>query len=399
LLKILVVHEVSYLSKIIYEFQILPEFLSMLGHEVTSVDYDDAWQSANGDRATLRTSVHKDVHRAYPRASVTVRRPGMIRAPVLSRISGAAAAGVEVVRTIRRERPDIVLLYGLPTVGVQSILAARACGVPIAFRSIDVTHELVPYPSLVPLTRILERIVFNQVDLNIALTPHLKSYILGYGVPESRIRLLPSGVDAEMFSPGERNPNLLRAWGISSEDRVVLFMGTIYRFSGLDRVIRDFPVLLSRVPQAKLLILGVGEDEARLKEIAARAGVGGNVIFAGMQPYAALPDAIRSADVCINPFELNGVTRNILPTKLFQYMACSRPVLATPLPGSLPFLPGEQQGIVYSGLDDFNQSLGDLLCDRERCAQLGRRGHAAAQAYDWRAIAESMAGLLKDLAA
>jgi glycosyltransferase involved in cell wall biosynthesis len=398
-LKILVVHEVSYLSKIIYEFQILPEILSMLGHDVTVVDYNDTWRQETGpDRIKLRTDVHSGVHRAYSAASVTVRRPGMIRLPVLSRISGAAAAAVEVVRTIRRERSDVVLLYALPTVGLQSIMAARTFGVPIVFRSIDVTHELVPHSTLVPATRLLERIIFNKVDLNIALTPHLKSYILSYGVPESRIRLLPSGVDAGMFSPGERNPEMLARWGIAPGDPVVLFMGTIYKFSGLDRVITDLPDVLSRVPRAKLLIVGSGEDEHRLRDLAARTGVSANVVFAGLQPYSALPDVIRSSDVCINPFELNGVTQNILPTKLFQYMACAKPVLATSLPGTLPFLSGERQGVLYSSLSDFDRNLGDLLLDKRRCADLGERGCAAAQDYDWKAIAANMAGLLQELA-
>jgi glycosyltransferase involved in cell wall biosynthesis len=123
-----------------------------------------------------------------------------------------------------------------------------------------------------------------------------------------------------------------------------------------------------------------------------------NVIFAGMQPYGILPEVIRSADVCINPFELNGITRNILPTKLFQYMACARPVLATSLPGTLTFLQGEQQGIVYSELHDFGRNLGDLLLDEPRRLELGKRGHAVAQAYDWKTIARSMAGFLQGLA-
>src|SRR5882672_3721128 len=138
-MKILVVHEVNYLEKIIYEFQILPEILSMLGHEVTVIDYDDSWKtSPNGHKSGLKTSVHQGVHRAYPQASVSVRRPGMIRIPVLSRISGAVTSGLETYRFLRNYTPDVILLYGLPTVGIQSLLAARKFDVPVMFRSIDV---------------------------------------------------------------------------------------------------------------------------------------------------------------------------------------------------------------------------------------------------------------------
>jgi len=397
--KILVVHEVNYLSKIIYEFQILPEILSMLGHEITVIDYNDSWdKDGNGAGAMFRTDVRTNVHRAYASASVTVRRPGMIRAPIISRISGALSAGFEIVHVLKQNPPDVVLLYGVPTVGVQAVVAARHFHVPIVFRTIDVTHQLVPYRLLVPPTRILEHFVFNSVDFNIALTPDLRRYILSYDVPEDRVRLLPSGVDGELFSPGPRAHDLLATWGIEPHEQVVLFMGTIYRFSGLDRVIADYRSILSRCPRAKLLIVGAGEDEARLKELARTNSVSKSVVFTGLMPYSKLPQIVRSADVCINPFELNGITENILPTKLFQYMTCEKPVLATCLPGTRYFLPGEEQGVVYAPLENFNEHLIQLLLDADRRVELGRRGRIAATAYDWRAIAETMASWLGEMA-
>jgi glycosyltransferase involved in cell wall biosynthesis len=270
--------------------------------------------------------------------------------------------------------------------------------VPVVFRAIDVTHELVPSALLVPVTRILEKFVFNAVDLNIALTPQLRSYILAYGVPEKRVRLLPSGVDAEMFCPGPRNNRLLAQWGVRPGDPVVLFMGTIYRFSGLDHVIEDYPRVLAQHPNAKLLIVGSGDDEPRLKAMTSAKGISDSVLFAGLQPYSLLPDVIRSSDVCINPFELNGITTNILPTKLFQYMSCHKPVLATSLPGTRTFLSGEEQGIVYAPLETFNHELSRLLSEPERRAALGNSGSCAAKAYDWRRIAMTMASWLEEVA-
>ena len=79
-------------------------------------------------------------------------------------------------------------------------------------------------------------------------------------------------------------------------------------------------------------------------------------------------------------------------------MACQKPVLATSLPGTLTFLGGESQGVVYSDLANFNRTLGELLIDEGRCLELGKRGHAVAQEYDWTAIAKNMEGMLRDLA-
>lgn len=392
-MKVLVVHEVSYLSKIIYEYQILPEMLSMLGHDVTVIDYDDTWASEPGQKTfSLSTRVFANVHRAYPQASVTVRRPGMIRLPLIARVSGAVTAGLEIWRWLAGNPVDAILLYGVPTVGAQTILAARHFKVPVMFRSIDVTSRLVPSALLVPPTRALEAFVYRRANAITSVTLHLKKYVESYGVPESRVRVLPSGVDAKIFSPALRNDALMSSWGIAPDDPVILFMGTIYKFSGLDRVIQDFPALLARHPKAKLLIVGNGEDENRLKRLAATVGVSGNVVFGGLQPYDRLPDIIRSSDICINPFELNEITRDILPTKLFQYLACGKPVVATELPGTIPFLAGEEQGMVYTTLDKFVSKLEELLDRPDYRNELGLRGTAISEdKYDWKQISQTMA--------
>jgi len=251
-LNLLVVHEVNYLSKIIYEFQILPEMLSLQGHEITIVDFDDSWREAPAiSRFRFKTEVHRGVHRAYPPASVTVRRPGMIRIPVLSRLSGAVLTGLELISLVKRSSFDAVLLYGLPAVGVQTLLAARMAGVPVCFRSIDVLHRLVPNRALVPVTRLLERFVDNHVRAVSCVTPRLEQHVLSYGVPIDRVSVMPSGVDSEMFSPGPPSGAIRSRWGIGPEDPTVLFMGTIYPFSGMDRVIREWPEVLRRHPRAE----------------------------------------------------------------------------------------------------------------------------------------------------
>jgi len=191
---------------------------------------------------------------------------------------------------------------------------------------------------------------------------------------------------------------VLARWNIEPADPVILFMGTIYRFSGLDRVISDFPGLLARHPRAKLLVVGWGEDEERLKRLAIERGVSSNVVFTGLQPYSLLPDIIRSSDICINPFELNAITRDILPNKLFQYLACGRPLVATRLPGTEPFLSGKDDGVLYTSLQDFTDCLIELIADPNRRIALGMNASSAVQQkYDWRRVANNMVDLIREL--
>src|SRR5437016_14018351 len=111
----------------------------------------------------------------------------------------------------------------------------------------------------------MEPYIHHRVNAVATVTLNLKQHILSYGVPESRVRVLPSGVHTTMFSPGPRNTAVLEKWGIGAAGPVILFMGTIYTFNGLDRVFSEFPRVLARHPAAKLMIVGCGDDEERLK--------------------------------------------------------------------------------------------------------------------------------------
>src|SRR5262249_3028995 len=96
---------------------------------------------------------------------------------------------------------------------------------------------------------------------------------------------------------------------------------------------------------------------------------------------------------------LNPITRDILPTKLFQYLACNKPVVATPLPGTIPFLSGEEHGIVYCSQESFVDHVSDLLSNPERRELLGSKGVAVTTAsYDWKRIAQIMIGWMTELA-
>ena len=68
------------------------------------------------------------------------------------------------------------------------------------------------------------------------------------------------------------------------------------------------------------------------------------------------------------------------------------------LPGTRTFLAGEEQGVVYASLEDFNGAVIDLLGDAERRTALGERAYEAAKSYDWRSIAETMASWLEEAA-
>ena len=79
------------------------------------------------------------------------------------------------------------------------------------------------------------------------------------------------------------------------------------------------------------------------------------------------------ADVCINPFYINFVTDSILPTKILEYLACDKPVISTPLRGTVELLPNDNFGIIYSKTENFIESITHLLSNEEKMTRIGRK--------------------------
>jgi glycosyltransferase involved in cell wall biosynthesis len=269
----------------------------------------------------------------------------------------------------------------------------------VVFRSIDILHKLVPVAALRPITRLLEKKVYSGVDAILAITPNHARYVIGLGAPENKVKLLLMPIDTRIFHPSNDYLEVRQKWGLGAEDRVVVFIGTLFPFTGLDGFIRQFPRVTARVPAAKLLIVGDGPQRPVLERIIAELGLEKQVIITGFQPYPTMPQYINLATVCINPFIDTPATRDIFPGKIVQYLACGKATVATPLLGITSLAPGESQGVVYAGnAEEMAIKVADLLESEERRRTLGKAGlKYVMQEHDQAKIAHQLETELLDI--
>jgi glycosyltransferase involved in cell wall biosynthesis len=153
------------------------------------------------------------------------------------------------------------------------------------------------------------------------------------------------------------------------------------------------PAILERVPEAMLLIVGGSLFTGYLPELRAlaeRLGLADRVRFAGAQPYAALPGFIGAMDVCTIPLAPPQWVDIALPNKFFEYSACGKPILSTPIP-DVQRIGGEHLRI-YSSYDEFVERVIGLAAVRPRYA-------TDMSSYDWRAKAAALEGLLEEMTA
>ena len=394
-MKILFIHEVDWIDKVVFEIQNLSEILSK-NHRVFAIDYEEKWRKNSFfDMGTLKTREFKHVSRAYDSADVTVRRPGMIKLPLLSRLSAFFTHYHEINKTVKEEKIDAIVLYSVPTNGLQTLHIAKKHNIPVIFRSIDVLNQLVPQWFLKTPTRIIERKIYKNVDKILAITPKLSDYVIKMGADEKKVELLFTGVDTNKFNPYVETTVLREKLDINRDDKVIVFIGTLFDFSGVDQYIEQFPKVIKAIPEAKLVIVGRGVLIEKLKKLVDKMELNDNVILTGYQPYEMMPQYINLADICINPFQINDTTRDIMPGKILQYLACAKPVMATPLPGMKAIVPNEDYGVIYSDIDDFAANTVKLLKDDEKMRAMGEKGLIYVKKnHDWNEIALRLEAML-----
>jgi len=152
----------------------------------------------------------------------------------------------------------------------------------------------------------------------------------------------------------------------------MVFAGTLPLFSGLDDLISQMPELVARIPNLRLLIVGDGVQRPELEKMIQELGLGDCVKITGMVPHEDVPKWIAQAGIGVLTFPAEGATRDIFPTKVLQYMAQGKPVVANPLPGLVDFGLGEEQGVVYVRDDDWASAILTALVNRRALGEKAR---------------------------
>ncbi|MFC1862203.1 glycosyltransferase family 4 protein [Chloroflexota bacterium] len=369
-MNILFINEYDWFKGVVFDIHVFSEGLSLLGHQVYAIDSE--WASS---RARLKTIEKKDVARVYPGAGICLRRPGFINLPGLGLLSTAFTHYREIGKAIKDWNIDVIVLYSVLTNGLQSIHLAKKHKIPVVFRNIDMLHNLMPNVMVRNTMKFLEKRVYSRVDAALALTPKYSEYLINMGANESKTKLLPFPADTELFRPTVDSSEIRQKWGLSEKDQIILFLGTLFKFSGLGDFIRELPEVIRQVPEARLLIVGDGPLRPELERITTELGLEQHIIITGFQPYQTLPQYMSAEAICINPFPINNATRDLFSAKIIQYLACGKATISTSLPGITTLLPGESHGVVYvDSAADMAREVVNLLKSTERRQQLGQAG-------------------------
>jgi glycosyltransferase involved in cell wall biosynthesis len=152
------------------------------------------------------------------------------------------------------------------------------------------------------------------------------------GIAPARIVLNPNGVDPERFAGGGGS-EVRRRLGIDDRALIFGFLGTFGPWHGAPVLARAFVEIAARIPGAHLLLVGDGRELEETVEIARKAGLESRLTVAGQVPSSEVPGYLDACDVLVAPHVplAGGVEFFGSPTKLFEYMAAGKAIVASDL--------------------------------------------------------------------
>jgi glycosyltransferase involved in cell wall biosynthesis len=341
--KILVLHEIDYLEKVIYEIHEFPELLAKAGHDVTFFHFQEG-----ANRAKKNLFRKKEISgRVVPEAKLTLIGPHQFGIFWFDRLWATISSWPALFRLFRENRFDVVLNYAVPTFGLQALIVSVIYKTPFIHRALDSSHEIRESIFRLPILWV-EKLMYRFSPLLSANNSAMKRYCEKLAGRKKRSVVNYPPLDIAHFSKRTPDSDLRERLGISPTDSVITYMGSFFYFSGLPEVVKRFAELVPQGSSTKLLLIGGGEQENELRKLIVDLGISEQVVFTGFVSYDDLPKYLALSSVAINPLQISQVASIAFPNKVLQYLATGIPVVSTRLEGLVSAIDGIE-GLAWAG--------------------------------------------------
>jgi glycosyltransferase involved in cell wall biosynthesis len=239
---------------------------------------------------------------------------------------------------------------------------------------------------------------YGLADAIVTVTDEIREYLVGkYPEAREKTHVVSNGANVEISRPIKK-ADACRELCFDSDKIYFVFVGSLKKWHGVENAILSVERLIRQDDNVRLLVIGDGPERAHLRSIVARKGLERNVAFVGKVEYSRVPLYIGTATACLALFDRERNDRTGLsPLKIFEYMACGKPVVTTDV-GNLRNIIGRHKcGLIVKpgDIDAMSQALMKLVSNPELSERLGDNGReAAVRHYSWGVISEKLLDIM-----
>lgn len=251
----------------------------------------------------------------------------------------------------------------------------------------------------------IERLNLAKADLIVVVSKALKEELVTRGIESNKILVNPNGVNPDRYSPEVEGDEMRKRYGL--EGKIVLgFIGTFGKWHGAEVLAEAFGRLMQEFPHYKesvrLLLIGDGITMPQVKEILARENVLDFSTLTLMIPQEEGPKHLAACDILVSPHIPNpdGTPFFGSPTKLFEYMAMGKGIVASDLDQIGEILQHRKTAwmVEPGNVDELKRGLKTLIEDQETRRSLGEAARSEAiKHYTWQSHTQRILDRLKSV--
>jgi PEP-CTERM/exosortase A-associated glycosyltransferase len=305
--------------------------------------------------------------------------------PGVSQIELMGEVTFRIEQIVKKIRPHILHAHSPVLNAIPALRVGRRLGIPVVYEvrasweDAAVDHGSTQEGSVrYRLSRALETWALKRADAVTTICEGLRGEIAARGIAPEKITVIPNAVDIEAFSSGGA-PDATLKQQLGLEGACVLgFIGSFYAYEGLALLLRAMPAMLATLPNARVLLVGGGRQEAELKQMVVEFGIANQVIFTGRVPHDQVQRYYDLIDVLVYPRLSMRLTELVTPLKPLEAMAQGRLLVASDVGGHRELIRSGETGVLFKAGDAnaLAAAVLDLVRHPERWDELKSKARA-----------------------
>jgi glycosyltransferase involved in cell wall biosynthesis len=228
-------------------------------------------------------------------------------------------------------KPDIVIASSGPFfVGPLGYLVSVFKRAPLVFEVRDILPQqavdvgMIRNPILIWVLETIEEFLYRHARRVVTVAQASMDAIVARGFPAEKFAVVENGIREDFFAPGPKNNPVRKEFGWQ-DDFVAMYVGAHGVSQGLFTLLEAAEQLRDR-DEIRFVFVGDGADKPKMIDWAEARGLS-NVEFLPLQPKERMPDLYAAADVCFVPLRKGEYFTINIPSKIFEIMACARPII------------------------------------------------------------------------